>query len=271
MGKVIIQGAIGVLLLVALFAETEYLQKKKPETVWKKDTLLLPSKDLIRTYSIGFDNLLADLIWMRAISNRYAWSDGFRPSDNARIADDHHHHHHDHHQPSQSASPHAHHHHTPNLPHYDRPVLPVKYLYDLCDLVTTLDPYYLFPYRITSILLLGEQYHNESKSLLIKGMLHNPGEWFFPYFTAINCYFMKQYDIAAHFMKKAADIPGSPDGAKTLLASFHNFADRELIAIHLLEDYYNSSNDKKLKNLIKAKLEKLKRARHDSKGMPRNG
>jgi hypothetical protein len=252
------------ILLIAAFAaltflETKYLRGKRPETEWMKDALILPPAELLRKYSLGFENLFADLLWIRGISSRYNWSDAFLPSNGCTFNDDHTHHHtvertKSANHPDLSS---GHSHGIENRPHYDRPRYPVRYLFEVCNTVTSLDPNYLFPYKITSVILLGEKLHEESITLLLKGMVHHPGNWFFPYFTAINFYFMKDFEKAAHYMRNASALPGCPEGARTLIASFYAQHFDPNVGLRFLLEYYNSIQDRELKDFIKVKIERM--------------
>jgi len=92
------------------------------------------------------------------------------------------------------------------------------------NVISELDPHYIDPYLIGSIIMNVEAKDPEmSLRLLDKGAAANPGEWIFPFEAGFTCYHdLKDYPRAARYLDKAVAIPGVPNVVKRLHAEMFN-------------------------------------------------
>lgn len=112
-------------------------------------------------------------------------------------------------------------------------------LYPLLDLATTLDPHFSIAYRFGSI-FLGEPYPGGpgrpdlAIALLQKGIAAQPTKWqYFQDLGFVYYWHMRDYQTAASWFQRGADLPGAPSwlrplAAVTLAEGGHREASRAL-------------------------------------------
>jgi tetratricopeptide (TPR) repeat protein len=97
-------------------------------------------------------------------------------------------------------------------------------LYPLLDLTTSLDPYFDIAYRFGSVFLAdafpsGAGRPDQAVALLQKGLRLQPGKWEFAQELGFVYYFWYQdYDQAAAWFNRAADMPTAPNWLRPLAA-----------------------------------------------------
>ena len=129
--------------------------------------LYLPSGRYLRVAALGYDEIVADAL--------YLWS--IQYYSNYDIAD-----------------------------RYDY----LEHIYK--DVITELDPRYLDPYLIGTMIMNTEAHQPEmALRLLDKGIEKNPGEWILPFEAGFLCYQdLKDYGRAGRYFDIALTIPGVP-------------------------------------------------------------
>jgi len=174
----------------------------------------LPDGHFLRTASLGYRELTADVLWLQAIQAMG-----------------------------------------------ERKVSPEmgRWIYRLLDVVTTIDPTFVWAYEaggiaLCTLVVLPE----ESNRLLEKGMLHNPREWKFPFLLSINYAFELGEDAkAAEAMARAAQLPEAPDNLGRLAANFFVSAKAAQQAIELLSNLYDKTSDPSTKSLLGERLKRV--------------
>jgi tetratricopeptide (TPR) repeat protein len=85
-------------------------------------------------------------------------------------------------------------------------------LYPLADIVTDLDPRYGYAYQIAGSNLSGLAHrYDEADRILEKGMRNVPDRWSLPFVYGVNKFlYEKQYDVAAVYIRKAAEVGHKP-------------------------------------------------------------
>jgi tetratricopeptide (TPR) repeat protein len=79
------------------------------------------------------------------------------------------------------------------------------------NVITELDPHFVDPYWLGSMILAVEAGDLEAAlRLLDKGFHENPKQWVFPYLAGWECYRAAQFDRAARYFDRAAAVPGAP-------------------------------------------------------------
>jgi tetratricopeptide (TPR) repeat protein len=129
--------------------------------------LYLPSGQYLQIASLGFDELLADAL--------YLWS--IQYYSNYDIAD-----------------------------RYNY----LEHIYK--DVITELDPRYLDPYLIGSMIMTAEAQQPEmALRLLDKGIAKNPDQWILPFEAGFTCYqTLHDFTRAGHYFDIAMAVPGAP-------------------------------------------------------------
>ena len=159
------------------------------------DVLWIRSGPLAQRLALGFDNLVADVYWMRAV----IYFGGQRRAEGANF----------------------------------------DHLFPLLDLVTSLDPHFRMAYRFGAI-FLAEEYPggagrpDQAVQLLHKGLERAPERWeYLQDIGFVHYWWMRDYQRAAEWFKKAGEIPGSatwlaPLAATTLAEGGNRQSSRQL-------------------------------------------
>ena len=92
--------------------------------------------------------------------------------------------------------------------------------------ITELDPHYMDPYLIGSLIMSTEAGdHEMALRLLDKGIAANPREWILPFEAGFTCYnLLKDYPRAARYFDLAADNPEAPGVIRRIRAETLNKA-----------------------------------------------
>ena len=178
------------------------------------EVMYLVSGKIVKPLTLGFDQLIADLLWIRAvnyfgshyITNRY-----------------------------------------------------YPWLYHLLDIVTTLDPKFIKPYMVGSIILATEAEEiDNSNKLLMKGMEHNPEVWQIPFYLGFNLFhYQNKPDEAAKYIKIASELPGHPVYLPLLASTLHSKSGDIQTAITFLREVYKNTTDENIRRMIRAKMEDI--------------
>ncbi|MBL8150767.1 MAG: tetratricopeptide repeat protein [Blastocatellia bacterium] len=157
------------------------IDQRRPKEDVIEQVLYLPSGQVVKAVSFGFDGILADIYWLRSVQyfgrqlldekGEFNWS---------RI----------------------------NLVRYDL-------LYPLLDITTTLDPNYIAAYRFGAI-FLPDYNHQQALSLLQKGIANNPNNWRLYQHLAMIYWQHNDYKLASETFLKGGDIPTAPAWMKVM-------------------------------------------------------
>jgi tetratricopeptide (TPR) repeat protein len=152
-----------------------YMDERRPPEKSIGDVLYLPSGETVKSLSFGFDGILADIYWLRSV--QYF---GRQLLNNKNEID-------------------------------FSLMSQVRYdlLYPLLDITTTLDPYYIAPYRFGAIFLPDYNY-DQALQLVKKGIYHNPNNWHLYHNLATLYWEKKDYKSASETFLKGAELPKAP-------------------------------------------------------------
>lgn len=129
-------------------------------------------------------------------------------------------------------------------------------------IIAALDPLYLDPYEMGAIIAVYEARDPYlAFKVLDRGLENNPDQWIFPYqeghYAAM---WLKDYDLARAFYKKAIGIKGAPPIIKRLYAdSAFKEMDYQTAWQSWLE-IYRTSDDERIKKIASNHLYKVKSA-----------
>jgi tetratricopeptide (TPR) repeat protein len=182
--------------------------------------IYIPSGQFIKTVSLGFHVVLADLLWTRAV---LYFGEHFTTD---RV---------------------------------------YRWLYDILDAVTTLDPNNTLAYRFGGNLLSLEARDVEgSIALLEKGIRNNPDEDWRLYFSlGFNYfYYLEDYEKAAIYLERASRLPGHPGYLPRLTARMYAKGEKIDTAIEFLEEIYQQHDNERVKSVIADRINILVAKRH---------
>jgi len=143
------------------------------------------------------------------------------------------------------------------------------WLYHMVDLVTTLDPNFIWPYYFGGIVLSIEAKQVEQSNLILeKAIHHHPNVWKFPFYIGFNYWF--HYDDpgkAASYLEIAASLPGAPDYLKTFPASLYSEAGANDAAVRFLLEMLKNTQEprmrarieKRIKDIVQGKIRRPKK------------
>ena len=113
------------------------------------------------------------------------------------------------------------------------------------NVIARLDPRYVDPYLIGSLIMVVEKGDLESGlRLLEQGMEANPKEWILPYEAGFYAYDMgKDYTRAATYFERAMHIPGAPPSVWRLRAEMFNKKGDKVMSLQLWREVLESATD----------------------------
>lgn len=203
---------------MAGLALTSWTMDKKYPPVVIEDLLYLPSGKFLKGAALGFDEMLADLLWIKAL----AYFGGHAVTDQD-----------------------------------------YSWLSHILDIVTTLDPFYQYPYEFGGVILATEIGDvDKSNRLLEKGMQNivktHERYWYLPFFMAFNyMYYKNDYPRAGHFLEIAAKFPQSPEYLPLLVSRLYANTQSPEIAITFLKEMINSTEKEELKEKLMFRLKEV--------------
>ena len=121
-----------------------------------------------------------------------------------------------------------------------------------------LDPYNMDAYYFAQATFTWELGRAGDVNQLLKhGMKYRSWDWQLPYYAGFNAaYFLHDYNTAAEFMKKAAELSGQPFFSR-LAARYFSDAGQTEMAILYLEAMIRGAKDETIRNLYQQRLEPL--------------
>jgi hypothetical protein len=143
----------------------------------------------------------------------------------------------------------------------------LRYFRGLIDIVTTLDPHFIFAY-VFGALVVSEDAgaFDDGVDILKRGMAHNPASWQLPFEVGfLNFVNRRDNTLAARYFELASRIPGAPEYAERFAAFVYSRAGDDEASIRLWEEYKEHTDNPFLRDLAERYIEKLKRASSEEK------
>jgi hypothetical protein len=136
----------------------------------------------------------------------------------------------------------------------------LSYFEGLIDIVTTLDPHFVFAYIFGALVVSSDIGSTEDGvKILKKGMMHNPASWKLPFEIGFLYYVSAaQPDLAARYFDLASRIPGSPELADRFAAFVYSKAGHTQTSIRMWRELAENSDEPYMKELAERYIEKLK-------------
>jgi hypothetical protein len=121
-----------------------------------------------------------------------------------------------------------------------------------------LDPYNMDAYYFSQAAFtweLGKA--KDVNRLLIHGMKFRTWDWYLPFYAGFNsAYFLKDYQLAAHYMKRAAELSGN-SLFTTLAARYFYESDQNELGILFLSEMIKGERDKNIRKTYELRKEAL--------------
>jgi len=133
------------------------------------------------------------------------------------------------------------------------------WLYPMLDLITTLDPQFIWPYYFGGIILSLEAQQVEQSNLILKKAIHyHPDEWHFLFYLGFNYWYHdNNLLMAATYLKRAAMNPKAPPYLKTFPARLYNEAGQKDAAIQFLLEMKKNTQDIHMRAEIDKRIEEI--------------
>lgn len=141
--------------------------------------------------------------------------------------------------------------------HYYQRGYKYQWLYHLFDVLTDIDPHnresYLFGARLLTLVDV-----ELSNKLLEKGMKNHPYYWKIPELIGFNYFYhLKDPEKAAKYYAIASNLPGHPPYVPSLAGKFYTEIGMLEEAIKVLKNFYETTQDKRLKEDFGEQIEEL--------------
>jgi len=130
--------------------------------------------------------------------------------------------------------------------------LQFRYMYQILDILTTLDPNFLYAYTLGGLMLTHDANQPEQAlRIMKKGIIANPDDWRQPFMYAfINYVFLRQYRIAEAYFRISAQKPGVSDQPRRWAAfmRYKKMHDLET-GLAMWSDLYKTTNNPEEKEI----------------------
>jgi tetratricopeptide (TPR) repeat protein len=138
-----------------------------------------------------------------------------------------------------------------------------RYLYHMLDVITTLDPRWLYPHVFGGVTLsLDLNRPDLANKLLEKALVTHGDNWRVPFLIGFNAYFgMKDAVTAADYIEKAALLPGSPPYLKGFASRLHVLGGGRDRALQFLKEVMRQTEDPALRGQLEQRYEDILRGR----------
>lgn len=144
-------------------------------------------------------------------------------------------------------------------------VLPAEYhnMYTTLQTAVKLDPYNMDSYYFSEGAFTWEVGRAKEVNLMLDyGMEYRTWDYLLPFFAGFNAaYFLKQYESAARYMKRAAELSGNPLFTN-LAARYYYESDKSQLGISFLEMMEKGARDENVRRLYRLRRTALQAVMH---------
>ncbi len=134
-----------------------------------------------------------------------------------------------------------------------------RWMYDVLDASTDLDPYFFDPYYFANASFTWEAHMvKETNTLLAKGSRYREWDYMIPFFMGFNeFYFLHDNAKASEYLMEGSKRPDAPPFMATLAVRLAYKVDRTKIAIAFLRETLDKTKDKNTRKELGMRLEVL--------------
>jgi len=210
----LVAACLTVVVLGGVVASTVHVQKYRYRP-YLHDSLYLPSGTFLEGASLGYKQLVADLVWFSAIQ----YYGDYRMDNHG-----------------------------------------LEYFRGLMDIVTRLDPHFLFAYRFAALVVSQDLDEFEvAIDILKNGMAHNPQSWELPFEIGFLHYaHQRDYNVGARYFDLASKLPRAPEVTRRFAAFAYSKAGDGDTSIRMWEEYADLTDNPFMKELAARYIEKLR-------------
>lgn len=185
-----------------------------------EEVLYLPSGNAVRHITLGFDGLIADMYWMRAIQyfGRKAGLGALREGSGERF------------------------------------LLLAPFL----DIATTLDPQYRIAYEFGGMFIADYDDPNKAITLLEKGIRNNPDQWRLYQHLGFLFWKLKRYHEASEIYKKGSELPGAAEFMKVMSGVMLAEGGSRAVAKQMFTQIAEQSGDPRMREVMIGKLKLIR-------------
>lgn len=136
----------------------------------------------------------------------------------------------------------------------------LEYFSGLVDIVTRLDPHFIFAY-VFGAWVVSEDMGDFTRGaeILKKGMAENPSSWELPFEIGfLNFSNRTDYELAGRYLDLASRMPNAPERARRFAAFVYSRAGESGSSIRLWEAYKEYTDNAYLKELADRYIQKLR-------------
>lgn len=134
-----------------------------------------------------------------------------------------------------------------------------RWMYNILNASTDLDPYFLDPYYVAQAQLTWEgNMVRETNTLLEKGSRYRDWDWMLPFYIGFNhFYFLQNNEEGAVYLMEASKRQGAPSLLPPLAARLMYKANRTENAIIFLQEILSRTDDERTKKIYEMRLSAL--------------
>ncbi len=200
---------VAILLVVSARSVEELSGEKR-----RLEVLYLPSGEFIDQASLGYRNLVADLLWIKTVQ----YYGGYRWGKNDLALFSH-----------------------------------------LVDVITDLDPQFIFAYLFGGLVIAEDLgYFEEGSAFIEKGIKNNPTEWWLLFELGfLNYIYANDYAKASHYFQLSSRLPGADEITKRFAAFVAAKAGHTETSIAMWEELSRTSDNPYIRDMAKNYIEKL--------------
>jgi len=136
----------------------------------------------------------------------------------------------------------------------------LAYFEGLIELVTDLDPHFIFPYQFGALVMSQDLESFENGiNLLKKGMHRNPTSWELPFEIGFLSFVdADDPEMAARYFDLASRMPGAPERARRFAAFVYSRAGHDDLSIRMWEEIKETAEEPFMRELAERYIQKLK-------------
>jgi tetratricopeptide (TPR) repeat protein len=206
--------------LALIFALSRYMEINRPSVDKElEDEKLYVTGSTAKKMSMGFNGLIADWYWMRALQHVGSRSLNYQGEY--------------------------------NLDHLE--ALNITLLYPLLDNATTLDPQFVAAYEYGAVVLPAINKEDAIK-LVKKGIAANPGRWQFYHHLGFIYWKSSDFKLASQTYLEGSKIPGAPQWMKAMSARLEAEGGSRETAREMFKVMFDESDEPNIRELAAKRL-----------------